>query len=573
MSKKFSNHSFRCLVAFSLCMQSELLFAADAGQQLNQIEQIQKQKEPLRSPPSIEKKEGEVESLKEGLRVTVTQFLFEGNNFFTSAQLTDFLKNYTNKEITFDELKLAVDNIATFYKEQGYLATTSLPKQDISSGIVKIIIVEAKFGGARLDIEPNISYRVHPEIIKRMIESNNPLGENLNLNKLDRATIIANELPGVAITQSLQSSTKQGEAESLIKIRNESAYIANVSADNYGFKSTGDVRYIGNLSLLSPLNVGDKADLTYLHTQGNDYGKFSYNRPLGYSGLRMGVSGSALKYKVIAGAGLSLEPEGRAETLAFEASYPTVRSRSLSVTSNTSFERKHFKNTSTSTSNDSDYLIDLLSIGSSLTHQNNLTLVGQTFASVDIDLGDADYANSTTSFQADKITQGVDGSFMRLRSNINNTQFFNETVSSVIKFNGQLSNSNLDSSQKFYLGGATGVRAYPSSEGAGSEGFLMNLELHKQLPANFSLVGFYDYGFAKQYVHDGNIHATGRNSFNMKGYGASVKWNGELGKIRPTLSLIWSRRIGNNPNPQADGTDSDGSQPGNFYWMNGTVSF
>jgi hemolysin activation/secretion protein len=162
---------------------------------------------------------------------------------------------------------------------------------------------------------------------------------------------------------------------------------------------------------------------------------------------------------------------------------------------------------------------------------------------------------------------------MRLRSNINNTQFFNETFSSVIKFNGQLSNSNLDSSQKFYLGGATGVRAYPASEGGGSEGFLMNLELHKQLPANFSFLGFYDYGFAKQYVDDGNVFATGRNSFNMKGYGASVKWNGELGKIRPTLSLIWSRRIGENPNPQANGTDSDGSQPGNFYWMNGIVNF
>ena len=36
MSQKFSNHSFRRLVAFCLCMQSELLFAADAGQQLNQ---------------------------------------------------------------------------------------------------------------------------------------------------------------------------------------------------------------------------------------------------------------------------------------------------------------------------------------------------------------------------------------------------------------------------------------------------------------------------------------------------------------------------------------------------------
>jgi len=197
---------------------------------------------------------------------------------------------------------------------------------------------------------------------------------------------------------------------------------------------------------------------------------------------------------------------------------------------------------------------------------------------VDLDVGYADYGNSPTSFRDGKESQDVDGQFTRLRWSLNNTQFFTDTVSSVVKFNGQLTDSNLDSSQKFYLGGATGVRAYPSSEGGGSEGFLVNLEVHKELPASLTLVGFYDYGFARQYVDNTNkstglANATGRNGFNMKGYGASLEWRGDLGKIRPTVSLVWSRRIGDNPNPQSDGTDSDGSQPGNFYWINGAINF
>ena len=227
---------------------------------------------------------------------------------------------------------------------------------------------------------------------------------------------------------------------------------------------------------------------------------------------------------------------------------------------------------------ESNYLIDVFNFGSSLNHKNTLFLAGETAASIDFDLGYANYDDSPGTFQASKIQQDTQGRFNRLRWSINNTQFFTETISSVLKFNGQLSDSNLDSSQKFYLGGASGVRAYPTSEGSGSEGYLLSAELHKELTANFTATGFYDYGFARQYIDNTNNstgaeNATGKNSFNMKGYGTSIEWVGFIGPYRSTVSAIWSRRIRNNPNPQTDGSDSDGSHPGNFYWFKAAMSF
>lgn len=577
MPKNHRVKTMHVVISLLFLGHTQSLLAADAGQQLNQIERIQDQKEPLRAPPTIETEKQTTRLLQEGVRATFTQFVFEGNHLFTSAELQEYLKEYLNREITFDELKLAVDSLTIYYKERGYLGTATLPKQDIGDGTVRIVIVEAKFGGAQLDVDPSISYRVKPEIIQRFFEANNPSGQMLNLKTLDRAALIANELPGIAITQSLRTGSKEGETDALVRLANRAAYVASLSSDNYGFKSTGRERYLINASIFSPLGIGDRLDLTYLHTSGTEYGRAALSRPLGYSGLRMAVNASALKYEVIAGAGLSLKPEGTAETLEIEASYPTIRTRTLSVTSNASVEGKHFRNTSIN-GLESNYLVSLLSLGSSLNHRNTLTLAGETYASLSIDMGYADYSNSPVAFLDDKSSQGIDGQFTRLKWNVNNTQFYTDTISSVIKFNGQVSDSNLDSSQKIYLGGATGVRAYPSSEGGGSEGFLVNLELHKELPANLTLVGFYDYGFARQYVDNtnkltGTANATGRNGFNMKGYGASLEWRGDLGKIRPTVSLVWSRRIGNNPNPQADGTDSDGSEPGNFYWINGSINF
>ena len=45
----------------------------------------------------------------------------------------------------------------------------------------------------------------------------------------------------------------------------------------------------------------------------------------------------------------------------------------------------------------------------------------------------------------------------------------------------QKASKNLDSSEKFLLGGATGVRAYPQGEASGDSGYLANAELRYSL--------------------------------------------------------------------------------------------
>ena len=566
-----------CCLFLSLLMSTQIVLAVDAGDQLNQIERNQRKKEPLKSPPRIEQEKEAPKPKSQGTTFKISSFSFEGNKLISSNELQSYLTGYLNHEISLDELKAAVDSLSILYKDKGYLATASLPKQDITNGNVKVIIIEAKFGGAQLKFDPNAKYRINPEIIKKFIEYSNQKGQVLNLNALDRAVLIADELPGASVTQSLQPGAKDGETDSLLNIDNEPAYLAMLSADNYGSHSTGPVRYQANASFLTPLGVGDRVDLGLLHSNGTEYGRVSFNRPIGYSGLRMGVNASALKYDVIAGAALSQNPKGSAETFQIEGSYPVYRSRIFDLSLASSLERKHFRNKTQQTV-ESNYLIDLFNIGSSLNHKNTLFLAGETFASIDLDIGYADYSDSPLSYRTSKIEQDTQGRFNRLRWSVSNTQFFTETISSVLKFNGQLSDSNLDSSQKFYLGGASGVRAYPTSEGSGSEGYLFSAELHKELSASFTATGFYDYGFARQYIDNTNnasgaLNATGKNSFNMKGYGASLEWVGFLGPYRSTFSAIWSRRVRNNPNPQADGTDSDGSHPGNFYWFKASTSF
>ena len=222
-------------------------------------------------------------------------------------------------------------------------------------------------------------------------------------------------------------------------------------------------------------------------------------------------------------------------------------------------------------------MVDLLNFGSSLNHKNTLFIAGETYASIDFDFGNANYDNSPASFKSTKVQQHVEGRFNRMKFAINNTQFYTETISSVLKLNGQISDTNLDSSQKIYLGGATGVRSYPTSEGSGSNGYIFSAELHKELPKNFTVLGFYDHGFAQQFNKSkdslGAAITEEKNTFTLRGYGVSLEWTGFINTYRSSVAAIWSKRIGGHPNPETDGSDSDGRQPHNFLWIRGAINF
>lgn len=108
------------------------------------------------------------------------------------------------------------------------------------------------------------------------------------------------------------------------------------------------------------------------------------------------------------------------------------------------------------------------------------------------------------------------------------------------------------------------MRAYPASEGGGSEGQLVNLELRAQLPDNLGLTGFFDWGHVTVNRNNQFAGAPLLNNYSLKGIGMALQWQSELG---PMFKATWSRRLGTNPNPTASGTDQDGTLLKNRFWL------
>lgn len=535
--------------------------SSDGGEILRQIERDLEKLNPPRTPPKIEQEKKE-EIKKTGATFKVQRFIFEGNQLIPSSELEKALAEYLNKDITIEELKLAVSSLSNYYRDKGYLAQTSLPEQDITNGTVKVIITEAKFGATRINEEDKATtYYVNPSVITNIINTHNPQGKPLNLDQLDRALLIANDLPGVAVEGGLQAGQKEGETDSILTIKNKSRWNASLMVDNFGSRSTGYTRYLGSASLMSPLRLGDKANLTVLNTEGTDYVRLDYSLPVGGRGLRLGVNGSYLNYEVLPVSDTSeLKPKGYASTAQLVATYPLYRTRSTNLNFESNLERKHYKNNNT-TGNQTDYNVNDFTIGVSGDRSNSWFVGGTSAASLMLDLGKTNIASQATGINLEE------GRFNRWRYNLNHTQFIQNDLSLTGKFYGQFANQNLNSSEKFYLGGTSGVRAYPTSEGSGSEGYIVNLEVRKELPFNLSVLGFYDFGHVKQKVDQ----AESRNTYNLKGYGMSVEWQGPY---RTNVAAIWARRIGNNPNPASDNySDQDGTRYLNMLWLKASIGF
>jgi hemolysin activation/secretion protein len=135
---------------------------------------------------------------------------------------------------------------------------------------------------------------------------------------------------------------------------------------------------------------------------------------------------------------------------------------------------------------------------------------------------------------------------------------------------GQRAYRNLDSSEKFTLGGSQGVRAYPSAEAYGVHGWLLTLESRKVLAPQWQWIMFYDHG--EVFVnHKTFVGANGPTQASLKGWGTGLSWS-VPGRL--LARATWSRRIGDNPLANAKtGFDGDGTLVRNRVWVSVTALF
>jgi hemolysin activation/secretion protein len=282
----------------------------------------------------------------------------------------------------------------------------------------------------------------------------------------------------------------------------------------------------------------------------------------------MGVNSSYMDYTVIAGSSVASNIHGNSTSVGVDASYPMIRSQQANLFLTGGVTGKTFENFSGAFLSRSSQVV-------STTVAVNGNWVDRFFkgasnqASLSLTTGDLHIRDSQSRL-SDAVTTNTDGIFNKLNAAVSRNQAVRDGVSLVLSLSGQLASKNLDSSERFFLGGPNGVRGYPVSEGGGSQGHLGTVELRTRLPKNWELRLFYDSGRVKQNVND-FAGMPSPNWLNYRSHGASLIWQGPR---NITLTATLAQRIGENPYPELTaGNDQDGTKKISRLWLSANMPF
>jgi hemolysin activation/secretion protein len=296
--------------------------------------------------------------------------------------------------------------------------------------------------------------------------------------------------------------------------------------------------------------------------------RVGYSVPVLSHGWRVGVNASHFSYKIIADEFKPLDAHGDSNAFGFETSYPLIRARLHNVYASFAIDQKSFNNKSMGATT-TDYKIQTATLGFSGNVFDDFAGGGASTATLSFVAGKVNLDGSPNQ-TVDALTTKTAGSYNKVQLSIARLQTVTDHFSVYASVSDQVASKNLDSSEKFYLGGASGVRAYPANEGGGSEGWLFNLEGRVRLSPKFNLTGFYDHGSVKVNKDNDIIGAADPNSYALKGVGLSLAWRANIGL---SLKATVAHRISSNSNATIAGNDQDGSLIKNRFWIQAALPF
>jgi len=549
----------------------------DAGSVLRELERQQRQAAPAPATPNPAKPAATPAPAPKApasdVRFVIQSFVLEGVTLVPEPALQAVLNPWLNRPIDFAELEQALQAVATFYQGQGWLARAQLPEQTLDERAeVRVQVIEARIGQAQLAVQSTAGQagratRLPAEHLQRLLQAQLPAGRPLRLPDYERALSLVSETPGVSASASLAASDTPGATDIVVAVQDRGWGSAALVYDNGGSRSTGADRLNAQLSVDNPLRLGDQLLLNLMATEGVDYQRLAYHRPVGAQGWRMGLNAAQMRYRML-GEFSSSAGYGDTQVFGTSAQWPWLRGSQGNATLSLQAERKQFHNVVPDLS-DARKTLHSLQAGLSGDRPDSLGDGGTTSWSLSLTAGRL-ALQTEADRQQDLAGPQTEGGFGKLSTSLSRLQRWGGSHALWLSWNGQYATRNLDSSEKFSLGGPQGVRAYPTSEATGDHGWLATAEWRYSLNAQWQWTGFYDHGSVRV-QHRPYGQSTSAQQIELRGYGLGLAW---MPSARASVRMTLARRLGTNPlaNPST-GADSDGSQRRNRLWLSATLNF
>jgi hemolysin activation/secretion protein len=346
----------------------------------------------------------------------------------------------------------------------------------------------------------------------------------INTAAIERWLLLAQDRPGISLHAVLRPSTEEPGALTLIAQVQHTTFSGLLTVDNRAFRLTGPQQGLAVLDVNSLTQFGERTEVSLYSTPGAD-------QIFGQVSTEAFVGGSGLKVRIYGGSGAST-PTGFLQTIDYQGtttvfgvsgSYPVIRSREqtlnvsafLDATESEIREAAGPQGQEIRLSRDSvragrlgaDYVLQDQVLGGDRSAVNTASMrlsQGLTF------LGGTGNGNATPG----RVGERMD--FFSATGEVSRTQTLfqpwpNANIALKAALAGQVSDSILPPTEKFFLGGAEFNRGFYSGEVTGDDAYTWSLELQLNTVFDITPFGmpvtvapqfyvFYDQGYAWQHT-------------------------------------------------------------------------
>lgn len=416
---------------------------------------------------------------------------------------------YTGHSIRQADLNEAAAAVTRYCRAHGYPAAAAyLPVQDGKDGRLTMQLLPGHYGKILIDNQSQL-HTAAVEALSHGLKSD----AVIRTRPLETVLYNISSLGGIQAAGVLSPGMVVGSSDLTIRIRDGKRQSCILYSENYGSTSSGRYRYGLQQTLSNLDHQGSQLSSSGL-LSNHDLRNYSlgWDMLAGHSGTRVGISVSRMNYE-LGGIFQSLGMEGKADTVSLYGTTPLWRTTDSSLAVSYGYDYRSLDDNLAGIS--AKKHSHALRLGLNGFERQGKGSMGYSMAVYTGTLGDdSDRARllNTISDTAGRYTKGT--------ADLNYIQVFDNRWDLMVKAQLQKASRNIDSSEEIFLGGASGVRAYPQGEGSGDEGWDGTAELRYSTGLPGLTLSTYLDGGHVNLTRDGS---TGGET--LKGWGIGVTYS------------------------------------------------
>jgi hemolysin activation/secretion protein len=553
----------------------------DTGSIYNQVKKNAERGLETRKHPKKKKKQQAIYSKK--YMVHVNGFKVVGNDELSQAEIDKVLSPFIGRDMSTEELIETANALTEYYQKKGFFTASValIEPYVLAGGIIVLVVDERHLEKEGISVENN-GTRIKTEKVLTLWNNIMKPGA-IKQEEFERAMLLTNDLPGISAKADLYYGTEENTDDLVVTLTDEDLFNANMDIDNYGSYYTGRTQVATTLYWNSPTGNGEEIVVRLITTgKYSNYGYIDFAVPVLDNGMRLGTSFDYLDYE-LKHQKPGEDGDGTAWNATVYAKYPVIRTEKFNIEVELDYVHTKLKDYSLSQEVDNSD-IDKGVFRVSMNRSDEFMQNGITYLDFAVITGNLKLNNAQNK-QRDDMYFRTEGQFTKATFSLSRYQNIAGNLSSKISIDGQWASKNLDSSEKYFIGGPYSLAGYATGEFAGDNAAVFYADLRYDFynmpwSGDLQLSAFYSYGWL-QIFKDGSTRDRIKdmyypldpieNELNLQtiGLGLSQTWS-DTAVIRLTVG----KQIGGDkhikrPYNDPSGLDYDHSDSDYRVWVEG----